>query len=98
MIFSKKDLKTPQKSFYLKTSQVFKVLPWNDYFLILSFESNFKLKMISKTLLQVKKKLQKEENNQENVHVYSMSMLKNAEIFSSLELPGIEHVLFFLFL
>ena len=51
--------------------------------------------MISKTLLQVKKKLQKEENNQECVHVYSMSMLKNAEIFSSLELPGIEHVLYF---
>jgi len=92
LIFNKKNLKTPVKSYYLKTAQLIKVMPWNDYFFILSYDNSYKLKMVSKTLLQVKKKLQKKENDKECVHVHNMNMLKHAEIFSSLELTGIEHV------
>jgi len=92
LIFNKKNLKTPQKSYYLKTPQMIKIIQWNDYFLTLSYENGHKLKLISKNILQVKKTLMKEQNNKESAHVYNMSLLKHAEMFNEFDLSGIEHV------
>ena len=69
-----------------------KVLPWNNYFLTLSFENCYKMKLVSKTVLQLKKKIQNDQNGKELIQLYNMNLLKYAEIFSQLELSGIEHV------
>lgn len=93
LIFNKKNLKTPQAIYYLKTVQLLKIVPWNDYFLILNYENGYKLKLVSKPILQYKKKIQNEQkNNKDLIHEYDINLLKYAEIFSVLDLPDIDLV------
>lgn len=94
LIFNKNNLKLAEKTYYIKTAQTIKIVPFYDYFVVLNFQGNgYQLKMISKTFLQIKKEIQQEkEKNIENFLGYDLIQLKNGEVFEICELTKIEHV------
>ncbi len=73
LIYSKYDLHKPKNVYLLKMNSIFKITVWNAYFLILTCEKGYKLKIVSKKVLERGKR-------SKNVGIFHIFELNEIEI------------------